>query len=504
MNRISGLFLASVLVLAACSGGDDDPVEVLPTLEAPQGEGASVASSDSDRALTAQVGNDPARSIEELEQQWEQARAATVARLADEAFGVDGGTLSGPGDLTVDLTGCPEGWIDTVPASRPITIAAIGSAADYDPVIRGMRAYFDHVNARGGVNGQQITLVTVDDQRTPTKTIEAVEDLLLGSGPLAVTTFGTTSSQAVFDDLNQQCVPQPFVGSAHPAWGDPGPHPWTTGFQLSYSTEAILWGNWLKRNLGGELPVTVGAMTINSDFGRAYLAAFEDWASANPDVVSELVEVTHAPDGDDLADGLVMLEPAEPEVVLLLTAGEACAAGLEGLDGSALADAVVFVPTACTDPVATLVPVGRAANDIISVDSPVKAVNDPAFADDLYIAFINEILANAGIDDNTGQAGIGAGQYGWTYVEALRIAAELDGGLSRSNLLLVLRSLSLRHPMLLGGIGFSVEGTNDAYYIEGGRMRRFSAGLSEWQPESLVVDINGATPSCSWNGQSCS
>ena len=442
-----------VALAAACTDGGSADDQA--TAEAGEEVTSEAMAGSEGEALVVTGGGDSGNtsSIAELEARWETARAAVVDRLSGDGIGRDGTALVGTGDFEVDLSRCPDGWTDTVPASEPLTLAALGDSDSYGLIIQGMRAYFERVNALGGINGQQINLVVVDDQRTANKTIEAVGDLELAALPLAVTTFGTTSSQAVFDQLNEACIPQPFTGSAHPAWGDPDEHPWTTGFQMSYATEGVLWGSWMRRNLETDLPLRVGAVTIDSDYGRAHLATFEDWVSRSGGVVSEVVSVTHAVDASDLSDQMAEIAAAEVDVVVLLTAGDGCTDSLVALEGERQRGftPTVFVASTCADTERFLAPVGSAADGILSVASPMKAPTDAAYADDPFVAYINSLLADAGIDDPTGQAAIGAGQYGWAYVEALRIAGELDGGMSRSNLLLTMRSLRLQHPMLLGG-----------------------------------------------------
>ena len=39
---------------------------------------------------------------------------------------------------------------------------------------------------------------------------------------------------------------------------------------MSYATEAILWGAWIKQNLADQLPVTVAGLVMDNDFGLAY------------------------------------------------------------------------------------------------------------------------------------------------------------------------------------------------------------------------------------------
>ena len=45
-----------------------------------------------------------------------------------------------------------------------------GSESQYEPVLSGANAYFDYVNAHGGVNGRQIVYKIEDDQYDPSKT----------------------------------------------------------------------------------------------------------------------------------------------------------------------------------------------------------------------------------------------------------------------------------------------------------------------------------------------
>ena len=56
-------------------------------------------------------------------------------------------------------------------------------------------------------------------------------------------TLGSPNTMKTYDKLNQRCIPQPLSMTGHPAWGDPVNHPWTTGLQLAYNTEAVLWGD---------------------------------------------------------------------------------------------------------------------------------------------------------------------------------------------------------------------------------------------------------------------
>ncbi len=65
-------------------------------------------------------------------------------------------------------------------------------------VLKGSKVYFDALNARGGVNGRSIKLVTKDDAYDSKKTLENVEAFIAGDATLALFgTFGTPNNEAL-------------------------------------------------------------------------------------------------------------------------------------------------------------------------------------------------------------------------------------------------------------------------------------------------------------------
>ena len=82
---------------------------------------------------------------------------------------------------------------------------------------------------------------------TSARTIPLVDELLDNEKVFAMWTLGSPNTMKTYDKLNQRCVPQPFSMTGHPAWGDPVNHPWTTGLQLAYNTESVLWGAFVEQ-----------------------------------------------------------------------------------------------------------------------------------------------------------------------------------------------------------------------------------------------------------------
>ena len=510
--------LAAAVAVGVRAASDDDTTGS-PSADTAAGSGPAPAAPDAAASGTEPAGAGgapgPATSLEELEARWAADRQAMVAALSAPGYGVGAdNVLRGPGGFQLDLNTCPAGWSPTegVDDARIVlghTTARTGNLSSSGRVTDGLQAYLDQVNADGGVAGRKIELVVKDDGFAPTATTDKVNELLATDKPFAVTTLGSPTSLAVYDALNDACVPQPFVISSHPAWGDPANHPWTVGLQLSPPTEAGLWGAWIERNLGDELPVAVGALVMDNELGRFYEHAFQVWADAHPEVVSSFTPVHHPAATASVSGEMGQVAAGRPRVFLAMTAGRPCLQAVQEADATGLraGAAALFLPSSCRDAATFLAPAGPAADGWRILGGGLKSTADPAWADDPYVAFVRRSLTAAGLDPADPQTSAGFGLFGWAEVEALRVAAELPGGLTRPNLLLALRGLQLHHPLSLDGIALTTSGVADAYPLEGSEVLVFDAGAQTWRAENdgpaTVLDVDGTTPPCPWNGSTC-
>ncbi len=103
----------------------------------------------------------------------------------------------------------------------------------------GATLYFDTINARGGVNGQKIELITVDDKFDPKVTVAVARDLIAKQRVLALfLNRGTPHSQALLPILTELKVP--LVGPSTGAMVLHEPvHPWVFNVRATYQREAI-------------------------------------------------------------------------------------------------------------------------------------------------------------------------------------------------------------------------------------------------------------------------
>ncbi|MEL6982936.1 MAG: ABC transporter substrate-binding protein [Actinomycetota bacterium] len=528
LAKFLALLFAFTLVAAACggdddstdAGGTDDDAEAAESEDSEESEddlaGGGIDDDEAAEAVEeaaeaeADDGGSDAGSIEELEAEWATARQAVVDRIGSEGWGVnDDNVLVGPAGFEIDLNNCPADWTNEAGLGDAITIghttAQSGNLAAYGNIAAGMEVYFDYVNDTGGIGGLPIELVVKDDEYVATKTIELVDELLQAEDPFYVTTLGSPNTLAVYDSLNEKCIPHPFVMTGHPAWGDPEGHPWTTGLQMSYSTEAVFWGNWIKQNLADDLPVTVAGLVMDNDFGLAYEDSFEKWAEANPDVVAEFLPVPHEPAAPTVTNEMTTIAASNPDVFISMTAGNPCLLAVQEAGNSGLTETAkaLFAPSVCKDQTAYMIPAGEAADGFYIVGGGVKVTNDLQYADDPYISWANETMDAAGLDTSVGLYGTGFATYAWPHVEALRIAADLEGGLTRANLILAQRAMDLVHPITLDGISFAVNGAEDGYYIEGSEFSQYDAANETWTQLGAAVDLNGSSPNCQWGEDGC-
>src|SRR5258708_2937589 len=137
-----------------------------------------------------------------------------------------------------------------------------------------MGAYFDKINAEGGVNGRKINLISLDDGYSPSRTMEQTRKLVEQEEVLLIFgTLGTAVNTAIHKYLNTKQVPQLLISSIGMKWNDPRNFPWTISFQPNHKTEAGVYARYLLRNNPN---ARIAILYQNDDFGGGYLQPVKD------------------------------------------------------------------------------------------------------------------------------------------------------------------------------------------------------------------------------------
>jgi ABC-type branched-subunit amino acid transport system substrate-binding protein len=146
---------------------------------------------------------------------------------------------------------------------QPLTGVA---APGYSEIAPASNAYFQYVNAHGGVYGRKIVYKYLDDGYNPSQTATVVRQLVLQNSVFAIFDgLGTPTHLAVVKFLNSQKVPDVFVASGCRCWNMPATQPQTFGWQLDYVREGKILGAYIKQHFPH---AKVGYFYQNDEFGQ--------------------------------------------------------------------------------------------------------------------------------------------------------------------------------------------------------------------------------------------
>ena len=155
----------------------------------------------------------------------------------------------------------------TFGSHQPLTGPA---APGYSEIAPASQAFFDYVNAHGGVFGRKLHLTYKDDAYNPTNTVNVVHQLVLQDHVFGIFEgLGTPTHTKVVSYLNASKVPDLFVASGCPCWDDGTKQPYTFGWQPNYTIEGKILGQYIKQHFAGQ---KVAVLYQDDDFGQGGLA----------------------------------------------------------------------------------------------------------------------------------------------------------------------------------------------------------------------------------------
>ena len=188
-----------------------------------------------------------------------------------------------------------------------------GPASSYGVIGKAEAAYFNKINAEGGIKGRKITFISYDDAYSPPKAIEQARKLVEGDEVLLIfQPLGTPSNAAIQKYMNAKKVPQLFVASGATRWGDPKNFPWTMGWQPNYQTEARIYAGYILKNYPGK---TIGVLYQNDDFGKDYLIGLREGLG---DEASKLIviETSYETSTPTVDSQVVQIKGANPDIFI--------------------------------------------------------------------------------------------------------------------------------------------------------------------------------------------
>lgn len=146
-----------------------------------------------------------------------------------------------------------------------VSAAMTGPAAGtYAPTVEAMKAYLDHVNSKGGVNGKPVRLVVLDDSAQPSRAAANAKRLLAEEKVVLLMNASLSSTYApVVSESKRAGVPLYYAGSVCPKDTFPPADPLqfcSTAFGANLDSQAAL--AFVKSNAKEAVRIGFAAMAI--------------------------------------------------------------------------------------------------------------------------------------------------------------------------------------------------------------------------------------------------
>jgi branched-chain amino acid transport system substrate-binding protein len=364
------------------------------------------------------------------------------------------------------------------------TVPLSGEASAFGSVGPGAKAYFAHVNAKGGVHGRKIDYRFYDDAYDPANTVQLTRKLVEQDRVFAIfNSVGTANNKAIQPYLNQRKVPQLFVGDGAQATSQPARYPWTMGFLQSYLGEGAVYGRHLAKT---RKAAKIGVLFQNDDLGKDMTKGLERAiAGKGPQIVAK---ASYEYTDTDVSSQIAGLKAAGADTFMLFATPKFA------IQGFAAANRLgwkpqVYVASVSIEPNIMAIArlnapeLTRGALSVAFVKNP----NDPIWAKDpalkLYRSIMKRYLPGGKPSDVYNWYGM---TVAWTMVETLERAGKSP---TRASLLRAAQSLNVsNNPFLLPGIALKTSRTR---YFPLDKVYLYRFDNRQWVKASPLLDARG-------------
>ena len=389
--------------------------------------------------------------------------------------------------LTIVLMGTvsPRAWAADAPGvtATEIKIGGVfpfsGPASSIGLVGRGVLAYVQSINDRGGVNGRKINYIALDDAYSPPKAVEHVRRLAESDEVAFIfSQLGTPGNSAASKYLAAKGVPTIAIVTGSSKFTNVKNYPLTTTGLVSYDTEGKIYAKYLSRTLPKG---KVAILYQNDDLGKDYVGAFKAFLGKDFDrkVVSASYEVTEP----TIDSQITNLKSSGAEALVIAGTPKFAAQAIR--QASVIgwkATVIINFPSASVG--GTLAPAGLDKSVGVMVGTTNKDILDETWKDDpgmqAYRAFFDKYLPGADITNGSYLTGYQQG------ILLEQILKQCGDDLSRKNILAQAKNLKdVVVPTALPGIKVNTSKTENMIWTQM-RLQRWTG--TTWQAFGEVLD----------------
>jgi branched-chain amino acid transport system substrate-binding protein len=360
-----------------------------------------------------------------------------------------------------------------------------GPASAYGVIGKTEQAYFNKVNAEGGINGRKISFVSYDDGYSPPKTVEQARKLVESDEVLFIfNPLGTPPNSAIQKYMNSKKVPQLFVATGATKWNDPKDFPWTMGWQPNYQSESRIYAKYILK----EKPnAKIAILYQNDDYGKDYVKGLKDGlgAKAATMIVAEESYETTQPTIDS---NIVKLKSTNADVFFNVTTPKFAAQSIKKMNE------IEWKPLHILNNVsssigAVMKPAGFDNSQGIISSAYLKDTSDPQWKDDAGMKAFDEFLAKYFPEGNRIDGSV---MYAYTVAQGIVYVLKNCGDdLTRANIMKQAASIK---GLELGGLlpGIKVQ-TSDTDFAPLSQLQLMKFNGDKWDLFGDVIsgDVGG-------------
>jgi branched-chain amino acid transport system substrate-binding protein len=332
-----------------------------------------------------------------------------------------------------------------------------GPASAYGVIGKTEAAYFNKINAEGGINGRKINFISYDDGYSPPKTVEQARKLVESDEVLFIfNSLGTPPNSAIQKYMNSKKVPQLFVATGATKWNEPKEFPWTMGWQPNYQSESRIYAKYILKNMPS---AKIAVLYQNDDYGKDYLKGFKDGLGAKADsmiIAAESYETTEP----TVDSHIVSLKASGADVFFNITTPKFAAQAIKK-NAEIGWKPLHFLNNVSASIGAVIKPAGfDASQDIIS-SSYLKDASDPQWKNDAGMKGFDEFLTKHFPEGNRIDLNV---MYGYTVAQGLvHVLKACGDDLTRENIMKQAASINgLELGGLLPGVKVNTSATDFA------------------------------------------
>ncbi len=353
-----------------------------------------------------------------------------------------------------------------------------GPASPLSNTGKGLMAYVNSVNDRGGIDGRKINLVTYDDAYSPPKGVEQTRKLIESDEvAFLFSPLGTPGIGATIKYVNAKKVPHLFVVSGATKFANFADYPMTTTGLPSYNTEGRIYAKYITQTLPY---AKIAILYQNDDLGRDFVAAFKEILK---DDFDRKVTVSPYENTEPTIDSRVVSLKASGAQAFLIAGTPKFAAQAIKKANEIGWTPLVLINYVSSSVSATIVPAGADKAVGVIAATITKDPNDKKWQDDAgmkwYRAHFEKYLPGGDIGDNNYLFGTQQGQI------LEQVLKQCGDDLSRENIVKQARNIKgLALPTLIPGITVTTGPDNSMAYTQL-QLQRWSG--SSWEPFGSVL-----------------